>query len=121
VRGFSAGTGGATVGAGAAVGVCVGPMPGDALGGVTVVTVSGGGWAGCVGLGELLGGLGGAAVLDVEGTDVRGGDAPTVALVDALSPLLMITAVAMAPRATTAPRIAASGRQRLSDTQADSP
>jgi hypothetical protein len=121
VRGFSAVGGGATVGAGAAVGVRVGPRPGDGLGGVTVVTVSGGNWGAADGLGELLGGLGGAVVLGVEGAEVRGGGAPTVAFVDALSPLLMMTAVATAPRATTPPRIAANGRHRPSDDQANSP
>jgi hypothetical protein len=96
-------------------------MPGNVVGGATVVTVSGGNWSACEGLGELLGGLGGAVVLGVEGAEVRGGGAPTVAFVDALSPLLMMTAVATAPRATTAPRIAANGRHRPSDGQANSP
>jgi hypothetical protein len=44
-----------------------------------------------------------------------------VALVDALSPLLMMTAVAMAPTATTAPIIAAAGRHRRSAGQASAP
>src|SRR5947209_12494247 len=112
VRGFSATGGGAPVGTGAAVGVRVGTRPGDALGGVRVVTVSGGS-----GVCDALGGLGDAlGVLGAGGAEVsvRGAGAPTVAFVDALSPLLMMTAVAMAPRATTAPRIAAAGRQRVS-------
>jgi hypothetical protein len=44
-----------------------------------------------------------------------------VAFVDALSPLLMITAVAMAPTATTTPTKAATGRQRGSDGHTSSP
>ena len=103
------------------MGVRVGPTPGNALGGVTVVTVSGGNWGVGERLGELPGGLGGAVVLGVGGAEVMGAGAPTVAFVDALSPLLMITAVATAPRATTAPRIAANGRHRPSDGQANSP
>ncbi|OQZ88321.1 serine kinase [Mycobacterium alsense] len=84
-------------------------------GGVTVVTVSGGN-AGAEARGMGLGdALGGAEV------SVRGAGAPTVALVDALSPLLMMTAVAMAPTATTMPRIAAAGRQRASAGHASSP
>ncbi len=39
------------------------------------------------------------------------GAGPTVAFVDALSPLLMITAVAMAPIAMIAPSRATAGRQ----------
>ncbi len=102
------------------MGVPVGPMLGDALGGVTVVTVSGGNWGALDGLGDALGG---AVVLGVEGAEVTvlGAGTPTVALVDALSPLLMMTAVAMAPRATTAPRIAVTGRHRRSAGQANSP
>jgi len=89
-------------------------MLGNALGGVTVVTVSGGTWVACEG-------LGGAVVLGVEDAEVGGTGAPTVAFVDALSPLLMMTAVATAPRATTAPRIAVAGRHRPSGAQDDSP
>jgi hypothetical protein len=43
---------------------------------------------------------------------VRGAGGPTVALVVALSPLLMMTAVAIAPIATTAPMNRATDRQR---------
>jgi len=50
---------------------------------------------------------------------VRGGGA-IVAFVDAVSPLLMTTAVAMAPTATTAPTTAATGRHRLSAGQTGS-
>lgn len=84
-------------------------MLGAALGVVTVVTVSGGSWA-------TREGLGGADALVVAGAEVTGwgAGAPSVALVDALSPLLMMTAVATAPTATTAPRIAVAGRQRES-------
>ena len=64
--------------------------------------------------------LGGGVVWGVEGAEVRGADGPTVAFVDVLSPLLMMTAVAIAPRPTTAPRIAVTGRHRLSGAQADS-
>jgi hypothetical protein len=101
------------------VGVRVGSALGDALGGVTVVTVSGGNWGVRDGLGDALRGavvLG--VVITVRGVGVG---APTVALVDALSPLLMMTAVAMAPRAATAPRTAVTGRQRRSAGQASSP
>jgi hypothetical protein len=88
---------------------------GAALGGVTVVNVSRGN------CGEVDA-LGGRAALGavVEDATVGGTGAPTVALVDALSPLLMMTAVAMAPTATTAPKTAAAGRQRLSFGQASS-
>ena len=50
---------------------------------------------------------------EVRGADVMvvGAGAPTVAFVDALSPLLMITAVATAPIATTAPSTAPAGRR----------
>ena len=108
MRGFSAIGGGASVAGGAAVGVCVGAAPGV----VTVVTVSGGGSgvreAPGDGPGDALGGL------VVCGAEIsgRGAGAPTVALVDALSPLLMTTAVATAPTATTAPTNAASVRHR---------
>ena len=82
---------------------------------IGVVNVSGGNW--------VAEGLGGAVVFGVGGAvvSVRGGGAPTVALVDALSPLLTTTAVATAPSATTAPRIATTGRQRVSAGQASSP
>jgi len=108
------------VGVGAAPGILVGPMLGDALGGVTVVTVSDGNWGPLDGLGDALGG---AVGLGVEGAvvTIRGVGAPTVALVDALSPLLMMTAVAMAPSATTPPTIATTGRHRRSVGQANSP
>jgi len=121
VRGFSAAGGGCSVSGGAAVGGAVGGalgvLVGAALGGVTVVTVSGGSLDG---LGDVLGG---AVGLGIEGVEiiVRGVGAPTVALVDALSPLLTMTAVAIAPSATTAPTIAATGRHRLSAGQANSP
>jgi hypothetical protein len=102
------------VGGGAAEGVA-------GLGVVTVVTVSGG----SCGVREVPGdglcdALGGFVFRGAEVT-VRGAGAPTVALVDALSPLLMMTAVAMAPRATTPPTIAATGRHRRSAGQASSP
>jgi hypothetical protein len=96
----------------------VGISVGAALGGVKVVTVSGG-------RGVVRGALGGAVGFGVEDSDgpevteVTG--APRVAFVDALSPLLMMTAVATAPMATTAPMIAASGRKRRSSGQARSP
>ena len=65
---------------------------------------------------EALGGL------VVCGADVTGrGPGPTVAFVEALSPLLMMTAVATAPIATTVPMNAATGRQRGSFGQASSP
>ena len=63
--------------------------------------------------------LGGAVARGVEGCvdgvviTVRG-LGPTVALVVALSPLLRMTAVAMAQVATTAPATATTGRQRRS-------
>jgi hypothetical protein len=100
----------------------MGPAVPAVLGGVTVVTVSGGSWGGrevlADGLGGAVGfGRGGTGVWVV--TVVTG--APRVALVDALSPLLMMTAVAMAPTATTAPIIAAAGRHRRSAGQASSP
>ncbi|CAG7251229.1 hypothetical protein PICSAR255_03776 [Mycobacterium avium subsp. paratuberculosis] len=78
---------------------------------MTVVNVSAG--SGRDGLGEALGGTDALVVAGAEVTEC-GADAPTVALVDALSPLLMMTAVAIAPRATTAPTIAVAGRQRES-------
>jgi hypothetical protein len=117
VRGFSAAGGGKTVGGGTAVGVRVGA----ALGVVTVVTVSGGSWGARDVLGDGLGdALGGTVVRGADVT-VRGNGAPTVALVDALSPLLMMTAVATAPTATTAPTNATIGRHRRSAGQASSP
>jgi hypothetical protein len=100
----------------------MGPAVPAVLGGVTVVTVSGGSWGGREALAD---GLGGAVGFGRDGTGVwvvtvvTG--APRVALVDALSPLLMMTAVAMAPTATTAPIIAAAGRHRRSAGQASSP
>jgi hypothetical protein len=105
------------VAGGAAVGVCAGA----AVGVVTVVTVSGGSWgareAPDDGLGDALGGF---VVCGAE-VSVRGAGAPTVALVDALSPLLMTTAVATAPTATTVPTNAANVRHRRSAGQASSP
>jgi hypothetical protein len=56
----------------------------------------------------------------VEITEVGDTGGPMVALVDALSPLLMMTAVAMAPIATTAPTTAV-GRHRRSAGQSESP
>ena len=101
--------GGTSAGGGAASG---GPV-GAALGGVSVVTVSGGSWGAREVLGVLVEGrcdaLGGLVVRGADVTDVGAG-APTVAFVDALSPLLMITAVAIAPIATTAPSTATAGR-----------
>jgi hypothetical protein len=100
----------------------MGPAVPAVLGGVTVVTVSGGSWGGRE---VLADGLGAAVGFGGEGTGVwvvtvvTG--APRVALVDAVSPLLMMTAVAMAPTATTAPIIAAAGRHRRSAGQASSP
>jgi hypothetical protein len=100
----------------------MGPAVPAVLGGVTVVTVSGGSWGGRE---VLADGLGGAVGFGREGTGVSVvtvvTGAPRVALVDALSPLLMMTAVAMAPTATTAPIIAAAGRHRRSAGQASSP
>jgi hypothetical protein len=66
------------------------------------------------------GAFGGAVVLGVLEITVRGAGAPIVALVVALSPLLMTTAVATAPSATTTPTNAATGRQRRSAGQAHS-
>jgi len=76
----------------------------------------------------VLGGavvLGGGVVVDVLGAgcgvaDSTGRGAPMVALVVALSPLLMMTAVAIAPIATTPPTSAVTGRQRRSAGQASS-
>lgn len=94
--------------------------------GVKVVTVSGGSWGVLVGLGDALGatvvrGVDGCVegvVITVLGVGVG---APTVALVVALSPLLRMTAVAMAQVATTAPATATTGRQRRSAGHARSP
>ncbi len=70
---------------------------------------------------EALGGVRGCAVgCRVVDTAVCGVGAPTVALVDALSPPLMMTAVATAPSATTAPMMAATGRHRRSAGQTHS-
>lgn len=118
VRGFSAIRGGAAAGGGAAVGVRAGEVLGAALGVVTVVTVSGGSW----GARDMLGAaaLGGAALGGVVcGADVTvvGAGAPTVALVEALSPLLRTTAAAIAPTANTEPTIAVTGRKRKSSGQ----
>jgi len=99
----------------------VGARVGAALGVVTVVAVSGGSWGAREVLGDGLGdALGGFVVRGAE-VSVRGAGAPTVALVDALSPLLMMTAVATAPTATTAPTNATIGRHRRSAGQASSP
>jgi hypothetical protein len=83
---------------------------GAALGVVTVVKVSAGNREGPGAA------LGGTDALVVAGAEVTGwgAGAPSVALVDALSPLLMMTAVAIAPSAATAPTIAVAGRQRES-------
>lgn len=88
-----------------------GGLVGAALGGVSVVTVSGGSWGAREVLGDgLCDAPGGLVVRGADVTEVGAG-APTVAFVDALSPLLMITAVAIAPIATTAPSTATAGRQ----------
>ncbi|CNV32729.1 putative helicase [Mycobacterium tuberculosis] len=102
---------------GVRVGTVVGPVPG----GATVVTVSGGSCGRKVlgeGWGDVLVGAVGRGEVDIT---VRGAGAPTMALVDVLSPLLIMTAVATAPSATTLPRIAATGRHRRSAAQANSP
>jgi hypothetical protein len=115
--------GGIAVGAGAAVGVLGNVALGCVVDGGTVVTVSGGSGGRKDGLG-LVGvvSLGGALQRGVvEITGVRGTGGPMVAFVDALSPLLMMTAVAMAPIATTAPTIAVVGRHRRLVGQIDSP
>jgi hypothetical protein len=114
------------VGGGAAVGLLGGAAVGSVLNGGKVVTVSGGSWGRNDGLGERSDGvvgdaLGGAVSRGVvEITGVRDTGGPMVAFVDALSPLLMTTAVAMAPMATTAPTIAV-GRHRRSPAQSESP
>lgn len=103
------------VGAGSAVGMRLSAV----RGGMTEVTVSGGSARGVV-LDGALGvaeRLGGAVVCGVVDITERGMGGPTVALVVALSPLLMITAVATAPIATTAPTNTATGRQRRSTGQ----
>lgn len=71
---------------------------------------------GAVALGDVLGI--GCGVVDSTG---RGVGAPMVALVVALSPLLMMTAVAIAPIAITPPSSAVTGRQRRSAGQTSSP
>src|SRR4051812_44563359 len=106
VRGLKVAPGapGMAVGAGACAGVGI---RGSAVrGGATVMTVSGGSARGV--LGAAVGGalddrLGGTVVRGALDITDRGVGAPTVALVVALSPLLMMTAVAMAPMATTTP------------------
>jgi hypothetical protein len=106
VLGFTVALGGTSAGAGAASG----GLAGATLGGVSVVTVSGGSWAAREVLGDgVCDALGGPLVRGADVTEVGAG-APTVAFVDALSPLLMITAVAIAPIATTAPSTATAGR-----------
>ncbi|GLD41232.1 hypothetical protein Mkiyose1665_17320 [Mycobacterium kiyosense] len=112
MRGLRAAPGGVAVGPGAAVGSRVGAL----LGGVNVVTVSGGSGVRAV-LGGVLGAAGLRGVVEIT---LRGVGAPTVALVVALSPLLMMTAVATAPTATTAPKKRAMGRQRRLAGQAHS-
>ncbi|OBK92846.1 hypothetical protein A5645_22625 [Mycobacterium asiaticum] len=98
--------------------------------GVSVVTVSGGSVRVTPGVvlgavadgGDMLGGLVlGVAdgVVDMVGV-IAGRGGSTVALVVALSPLLMITAVAIAPIAMSAPTNSATGRQRRSAGQAHS-
>lgn len=107
--------GGTAVGAGAALGSRVGgaAVLVGALPGVRVVTVSGGSGAPDGVGGALVDALGGALDRGAV-TAVLGAGTPTVALVVALSPLLMITAVAIAPIATMAPMNNATGRQRRS-------
>jgi hypothetical protein len=113
------------VGAGPAVGH-LGAGLGRVLGG-RVVTVSGGSCGPSDGLGD---GRGGVVVTALGGVDCRGvveitgvldAGGEIVAFVDALSPLLMTTAVAMAPTATTTPATTAVGRQRRSAGQRESP
>jgi hypothetical protein len=106
VLGFSVALGDTTAGGGAASGGVVSA----ALGGVSVVTVSGGSAGACdvLGAGRCVA-LGGLVVRGAEVTIVGAGG-PMVPFVDALSPLLMITAVAIAPIATTAPSTATAGR-----------
>jgi hypothetical protein len=88
---------------------------GALLGGGTVVTVSCGRrcavLGGALGVGDMLGG---ADVWGAAEIAVRGAGAPTVAFVVALSPLLMMTAVAIAPIAMTAPMNKATDRHRWS-------
>jgi hypothetical protein len=125
VREFGVADGGMAVGAGAAVG-SLGARLGSVLGG-KVVTVSGGS---CGPNDGLVDGRGGVVVAALGGADCRGvveitgvreAGGPIVAFVDALSPLLMTTALAMAPTATTAPATTAVGRQRRSAGQRESP
>jgi hypothetical protein len=86
---------------------------GALLGGGTVVTVSCGSrrvvLGGALGVGDMLAGADVRGDVDIT---VRGAGAPTVAFVVALSPLLMMTAVAIAPIATTAPMNRATDRHR---------
>ena len=98
----SGGTDGTAAGGGSTVGAAVGPAVGVWLifgGGVTVVTVSGGSK-------EAVGGLSCGA-----GLALRGGTT-TVAEVEALSPPLTITTVAITASTKTIPAMAATGRQR---------
>lgn len=89
-------------------------------GGVKVVTVSGGRegmLAGGVLLGLLVGVVDGGAVdgrVVRVAVDIAGRGGTTVALVVALSPLVTMTAVAMAPTAITPPTRAVRGRHRRS-------
>lgn len=111
------------MGAGAAVGVLGGVVTGSLPEGGTVVTVSGGREGRKDGLGRAvvvsLGGAVARGVVEITGLVVAGG--PMVAFVDALSPLLMMTAVATAPMATTAPATAMMGPQRGPPGKSDSP
>lgn len=119
MRGFTVADGGIAVGAGAAVGVRGSVVPGSLPDGGTVVTVSGGSDGRKDGIGVSLGGAVARGVVEITGVRVAGG--PMVALVDALSPLLMMTAVATAPIATTAPATAAMGPHRGPPGKSDSP
>ncbi|WP_300582144.1 hypothetical protein [Mycobacterium sp.] len=85
------------------MGVSTGPAVGVVEGGgTTVVTVSGGSTA----VGAVVGFAGrGTAVT------VRLGEGTTVAVIDALSPPLTMTTVAMTASTSTPPAIAATGRQ----------
>lgn len=96
-----AATSGGVEGTASGGGVCVGALLvavglGGRECGVTVVTVSGGSTGARLGPGPAL----------------RLGGTTTVAEVEALSPPLMITTVAMTARTKTIPAIAAIGRQR---------
>lgn len=90
---------------GSAVGVSVGPVLGAVERGGRVVTVSGGS--------EVVGGAPGVVGRGVAIT-VRVGDGTTVAVVDALSPPLTMTMVAMTASTSTPAAIAATGRHRWS-------